>query len=130
VKESGFATGVSFVPLRRHRRFLGIKRPLRIPDTNGVRQRQGLADRQIMLPELKSRFASATNPGHKLSVAFALAGYGYLDAGGSSRSAEQRICLIGFTSLKICDWRSTKPRLVVVVKQFEAGLDQRVLELV
>ena len=34
----------------------------------------------LVLPELQTRFASATNPRHKLSLAFALAGYGELDA--------------------------------------------------
>lgn len=35
---------------------------------------------ELVLLELKSRFASATNPRHKLSLAFALADYGHLDA--------------------------------------------------
>ena len=34
----------------------------------------------LVLPELQSRFASTTNARHKLSLAFALAGYGELDA--------------------------------------------------
>ena len=35
---------------------------------------------QLVVPELQSRFAAATNARHKLSLAFALAGYGELDA--------------------------------------------------
>ena len=35
---------------------------------------------ELVLPELQTRFASATNSRHKLSLAFALAGYGELDA--------------------------------------------------
>ncbi len=34
----------------------------------------------LVLPELQTRFASTTNPRHKLSLAFALAHYGKLDA--------------------------------------------------
>ena len=36
--------------------------------------------KDLVLPELQTRFASATNPRHKLSLAFALAHYGQLDA--------------------------------------------------
>ena len=36
--------------------------------------------KDLVLPELKTRFASATNPRHKLSLAFGLADYGQLDA--------------------------------------------------
>jgi hypothetical protein len=36
--------------------------------------------KDLVLPELQTRFASATNPRHKLSLAFALAQYGQLDA--------------------------------------------------
>ena len=36
--------------------------------------------KELVLPELQTRFASATNPRHKLSLAFALANYGHLDA--------------------------------------------------
>ena len=35
---------------------------------------------QLVIPELQSRFISVTNARHKLSLAFALAGYGELDA--------------------------------------------------
>ena len=35
---------------------------------------------QLVVPELQTRFSSTTNPRHKLSLAFALAGYGKLDA--------------------------------------------------
>ncbi|MEI8213100.1 MAG: protein kinase [Planctomycetota bacterium] len=36
--------------------------------------------KDLVLPELKTRFVSATNPRHKLSLSFALADYGQLDA--------------------------------------------------
>ena len=36
--------------------------------------------KDLVLPELKTRFASTTNPRHKLSLSFALADYGQLDA--------------------------------------------------
>jgi serine/threonine protein kinase len=36
---------------------------------------------ELVLPELRTRFSSSTNPSHKLSLAFALAGYGEQDAG-------------------------------------------------
>ena len=35
---------------------------------------------ELVLPELQTRFSSATNARHKLALAFALAGYGELDA--------------------------------------------------
>jgi serine/threonine protein kinase len=35
--------------------------------------------KDLVLPELQTRFASATNPRHKLSLAFALSQYGHLD---------------------------------------------------
>ncbi len=36
--------------------------------------------KDLVLPELKTRFVSATNPRHKLTLSFALADYGQLDA--------------------------------------------------
>ncbi|RLT22879.1 MAG: DUF1559 domain-containing protein, partial [Planctomycetota bacterium] len=40
----------------------------------------GRLPKELVLPELQTRFASATNARHKLSLAIALAGYGELDA--------------------------------------------------